>query len=80
MFRRKIYYRLLSWKQDSNGHTALLIEGAAKIYSEKECKLDDGYGCGILGVIYEQGQGVIQDITLAKLYYKKSCDLYRTLN
>ena len=60
----------------------------AKIYSEKACKLDDGYGCGILGVIYQLGQGVIQDKTLAKLYYKKSCDLgvkkscdlYRTLN
>ena len=31
MFRRKIYNRLLSWKQDSNGHTALLIEGARRV-------------------------------------------------
>ena len=31
MFGRKIYNRLLSWKQDSNGHTALLIEGARRV-------------------------------------------------
>jgi predicted AAA+ superfamily ATPase len=31
MFRRKIYNRLLSWKQDSNGHTAMLIEGARRV-------------------------------------------------
>jgi len=31
MFRRKIYDRLLEWKQESNGRTALLIEGARRI-------------------------------------------------
>ena len=28
MFKRKIYSKLLSWKEESNGNTALLIEGA----------------------------------------------------
>ena len=37
MFKRKIYSKLLSWKEESNGNTALLIEG-----SNWEI-----YGCGI---------------------------------
>lgn len=28
MFKRKIYNKLLEWKQESDGKTALLIEGA----------------------------------------------------
>lgn len=31
MFRRKIYEKLLEWKQESDGHSALLIEGARRI-------------------------------------------------
>lgn len=31
MFERKIYDKLLQWKQESDGHTALLIEGARRI-------------------------------------------------
>lgn len=31
MFRRKIYDRLLEWKRESNGNTALLIEGARRV-------------------------------------------------
>lgn len=31
MFKRKIYDTLLSWKKDSDGRTALLIEGARRI-------------------------------------------------
>lgn len=31
MFKRKIYDRLLEWKRDSDGHTALLIEGARRV-------------------------------------------------
>lgn len=31
MFRRKIYDELLEWKQESNGRTALLIEGARRV-------------------------------------------------
>ncbi|MCR5755671.1 MAG: AAA family ATPase [Acetatifactor sp.] len=31
MFRRKIYNKLLEWKEDSQGRTALLIEGARRI-------------------------------------------------
>lgn len=31
IFKRKIYDRLLKWKQESNGKTALLIEGARRI-------------------------------------------------
>ena len=31
MFRRKIYDKLLQWKKDSDGKTALLIEGARRI-------------------------------------------------
>lgn len=31
MFKRKIYDKLLEWKKESNGHTALLVEGARRI-------------------------------------------------
>lgn len=31
MFRRKIYDKLLEWKKESDGHTALLVEGARRI-------------------------------------------------
>lgn len=31
MFRRKIYQKLLEWKRESQGKTALLIEGARRI-------------------------------------------------
>lgn len=31
MFKRKIYEKLLEWKTESNGNTALLIEGARRI-------------------------------------------------
>lgn len=31
MFQRKIYDELVKWKQESNGSTALLIEGARRI-------------------------------------------------
>ena len=31
IFKRKIYERMLRWKQESNGHTALLIKGARRV-------------------------------------------------
>ena len=31
MFRRKIYERLLQWKEESQGKTALMIEGARRV-------------------------------------------------
>ncbi len=31
IFRRKLYQRMLEWKQESQGHTALLIEGARRV-------------------------------------------------
>ena len=46
IFKRKIYAKLLNWKQESNGESALLIEGARRIgkstivksFAEKEYK------------------------------------------
>ena len=31
MFKRKIYSKLLEWKKESDGQTALMIEGARRI-------------------------------------------------
>ena len=31
MFKRKIYEKLVEWKKDSDGRTALLVEGARRI-------------------------------------------------
>ena len=31
LFKRKIYSKMLAWKEERNGETALLIEGARRI-------------------------------------------------
>ena len=31
MFRRKIYDKLLEWKKESDGRTALMLEGARRV-------------------------------------------------
>ena len=31
MFKRKIYNQLLQWKEESQGRTALIIEGARRV-------------------------------------------------
>ena len=31
MFKRKIYEKLMEWKKESDGRTALLVEGARRI-------------------------------------------------
>ena len=31
LFKRKIYDQLLKWKQESNGQSALLVEGARRV-------------------------------------------------
>ena len=45
--RRKIYDKLLKWKQERNGDTALLIEGARRIgksYTAEEFAHNEYYG------------------------------------
>lgn len=34
IFKRKIYSKLLEWKQEENGRTALLVKGARRVGSE----------------------------------------------
>ena len=49
IFKRKIYDRMLQWKQESKGETALLVEGprrvgkstVVKLFAENEYKKDD---------------------------------------
>ena len=31
LFKRKLYDKLLAWKRESNGQTAILIEGARRV-------------------------------------------------
>lgn len=35
IFKRKIYNKILQWKRENNGKSALLIEGARRILSDK---------------------------------------------
>ncbi|GAA9253757.1 hypothetical protein TH0071_01100 [Helicobacter pylori] len=59
---------------------------AAYFYS-KACNLKDGMGCGALGVLYYNGDGVKQDSKKAvalfekacKLGYKKACEMLKLL-
>lgn len=47
----------------------------AKSLFEKSCKDEkNGQACGMLGVMYNQGQGTAQDTKRAKECYKKACD------
>ncbi|WP_193808721.1 tetratricopeptide repeat protein [Helicobacter pylori] len=47
----------------------------AKEYFEKACDLNDGGGCGALGVLYENGRGVEKNLTKAAYFYSKACEL-----
>ncbi len=47
----------------------------AKGYFEKACDLNIGRGCGALGVLYVNGQGVEKDLTKAAQFCSKACDL-----
>ncbi|WP_443984543.1 tetratricopeptide repeat protein [Helicobacter pylori] len=47
----------------------------AKKYFERACGLNNGGGCGALGVLYENGEGVEKNLTKATQFYSKACDL-----
>ncbi|BAW38103.1 cysteine-rich protein H [Helicobacter pylori] len=47
----------------------------ARKYFEKACGLKYGWGCGALGVLYYNGDGVKQDFKKAVALFKKACKL-----
>ncbi|WP_407918782.1 tetratricopeptide repeat protein [Helicobacter pylori] len=47
---------------------------AAYFYS-KACDLKEGMGCGNLGVLYYNGDGVKRDSKKADQYFSKACKL-----
>ncbi len=47
----------------------------ARKYFERACELNNGGGCGALGVLYRDGQGVEKDLTKATYFYSKACKL-----
>ncbi|PUD33724.1 sel1 repeat family protein, partial [Helicobacter pylori] len=47
----------------------------AKKYFERACGLKYGGGCGALGDLYEDGQGVEKNLTKADQYISKACKL-----
>ncbi len=47
----------------------------ARKYFEKACDLKDSRGCGALGLLYENGEGVEKDLIKAAQFYSKACDL-----
>lgn len=59
----------------------------ARKYFEKACDLNNGGGCGTLGGLYYNGDGVKQDSKKAvalfekacKLGYKKACEMLKEL-
>jgi len=51
----------------------------AKIYFEKSCELNNSDGCIAFGLLYEYGNGVDKNLTIAQNIYKKACDLGENL-
>ncbi|MGN8538616.1 tetratricopeptide repeat protein [Helicobacter pylori] len=47
----------------------------ARKYFEKACELKDGGGCGALGGLYYNGDGVKQDSKKATALFEKACKL-----
>ncbi len=47
----------------------------ARKYFERACGLNNGGGCATLGMLYEDGQGVGEDLTKATQFYSKACKL-----
>ncbi len=47
----------------------------ARKYFEKACDLKDSRGCGALGLLYENGEGVEKDLIKVAYFYTKACDL-----
>lgn len=52
----------------------------AKAMFEKGCNANLADSCSNLGILYEFGEGVRQDLSTAKFYYGKDCDGYKRLN
>ena len=44
-------------------------------YCEKACNLNNGLICGVLGILYAEGQGVRQNYQQAKKKKKKACNM-----
>ncbi|GAA8660322.1 hypothetical protein KYTH86_07110 [Helicobacter pylori] len=51
----------------------------ARKYFEKACDLNNGLGCGVLGSLYQNGEGVKQDSKKAAQFYSKGCELNNSL-
>ena len=47
----------------------------ARKYFEKACDLNNGGGCGALGDLYYNGEGVEKNLIKAAYFYSKACDL-----
>ncbi|WQT14119.1 SEL1-like repeat protein [Helicobacter pylori] len=47
----------------------------ARKYFGRACGLNNGGGCGALGVLYYNGQGVEKNLTKAAQYISKACKL-----
>ncbi|GAA7164451.1 hypothetical protein HpMS118_02150 [Helicobacter pylori] len=47
----------------------------AKGYFEKACDLNISGGCGALGVLYYNGEGVEKNLIKAAYFYSKACEL-----
>ncbi|WQT19480.1 sel1 repeat family protein [Helicobacter pylori] len=47
----------------------------ARKYFEKACGLNNGAGCGALGILYNNEEGVEKDLMKAAYFYSKACEL-----
>ncbi len=47
----------------------------ARKYFEKACDLNNGGGCGALGMLYENGQRVEKNLIKVAYFYSKACKL-----
>ena len=61
MFKRKVYEQLKTWKEESDGSTAILVEGARRVGKstvvEDFAKADSGGGVDEFVILYMCGVG-----------------------
>ena len=62
VFKRKIYQKMLEWKRESQGETALLIEGARRVGKSTIVREFAKNEYKSYAIFFKHGGGIVQNI------------------